>query len=543
VCDPTRAEINTPMDPTPPASADPPAPRTDAWYDAAFWILLAAGTAAKLAFLAWGTLDLSFDEAYYWAWTRRPDWCYYSKGPGIMAVIRAGTAVAGDTTFGVRFASVVCSVLTATIAYFFLRSFFSESRPALLAILLLGSAPLFAAGGVLSTIDAPFFLCWTAATAALWRAVSRGCLLGWIGVGLASAAGLQCKFTMAFFAAVVLIHVLWESPRLLRTPGPWVALGLALASLTPILLWNSRHEWITFLHTAEKGTTREDSWLTLRHLPESFGAQFGAVSPVIFVGLAISMWRCAADACGIDVGKPAGLDRTRARFLLAAAAPVAVFYSLLAFHRAIPANWPVVAYLAPFAAAGWYWGKPWDGLQRASFAWAIGVGIAMQLAMAAASTDLLYDLGVPAGLRAVGVPFEARHDPTNRLRGYAELGAGLSQKAAALESRTGRPVFYLSDHYSYAAWAGFYGDRTRPAFAIPHARPQNQYDIWRLEGRTPPIGGDALVIFEVDKGAADVRAMFERVEPDPEDIVVLRGGFEVRRFGVWRAYGFRGFDP
>src|SRR6478736_6713967 len=40
-------------------------------------------------------LDLSPDEAHYWDWSRHLDWSYYSKGPLIAYLIRAGCELAG----------------------------------------------------------------------------------------------------------------------------------------------------------------------------------------------------------------------------------------------------------------------------------------------------------------------------------------------------------------------------------------------------------------------------------------------------------------
>ena len=42
-------------------------------------------------------IDLSGDEAQYWDWSRKLDWSYYSKGPLVAYIIRASSAIFGDT--------------------------------------------------------------------------------------------------------------------------------------------------------------------------------------------------------------------------------------------------------------------------------------------------------------------------------------------------------------------------------------------------------------------------------------------------------------
>src|SRR5437879_7811477 len=62
-------------------------------------------------------LDLAPDEAHYWDWSRHLDWSYYSKGPLVAYLIRAGCAALGDTALGVRAPAVVCGSLLLLSLY------------------------------------------------------------------------------------------------------------------------------------------------------------------------------------------------------------------------------------------------------------------------------------------------------------------------------------------------------------------------------------------------------------------------------------------
>src|SRR5206468_3872020 len=55
-------------------------------------------------------LPLSFDEAYYWLWSRRLAIGYFEHPPLIALAIRSGTLLLGDTSLGVRLMSVVASM-------------------------------------------------------------------------------------------------------------------------------------------------------------------------------------------------------------------------------------------------------------------------------------------------------------------------------------------------------------------------------------------------------------------------------------------------
>src|SRR5277367_3146747 len=89
-------------------------------------LLILGAAALHLAYLAFNCpLDLAPDEAHYWDWSRHLDWSYYSKGPLVAYLIRAGCAVAGtwseqhtaSLTFAVRLPAVVCGALMLVSLY------------------------------------------------------------------------------------------------------------------------------------------------------------------------------------------------------------------------------------------------------------------------------------------------------------------------------------------------------------------------------------------------------------------------------------------
>ena len=76
---------------------------------------------------------LAFDEAYYWQWSKNLAWGYYDHPPLVAFIIRAGTAIFGDTSFGVRFVPLLLSVV-ATIAVWRAGAILLESEHARRAV-------------------------------------------------------------------------------------------------------------------------------------------------------------------------------------------------------------------------------------------------------------------------------------------------------------------------------------------------------------------------------------------------------------------------
>src|SRR5437764_11537544 len=92
----------------------------------AAWMLVLASAALHLRYLAHQCpLDLAPDEAHYWDWSRHLDWSYYSKGPLVAYLIRAGCALAGAWSqaftstdmLAVRLPAVVCGSLLLVSLY------------------------------------------------------------------------------------------------------------------------------------------------------------------------------------------------------------------------------------------------------------------------------------------------------------------------------------------------------------------------------------------------------------------------------------------
>ncbi len=76
-------------------------------------------------------------------WSERLDWGYYSKGPGVAATIRAGTAIFGVDEFGVRFFSPVLALGTSLVLFYgCTRRLYGEGAAGV-AVVLLNVTPLF----------------------------------------------------------------------------------------------------------------------------------------------------------------------------------------------------------------------------------------------------------------------------------------------------------------------------------------------------------------------------------------------------------------
>src|SRR5258708_23468293 len=72
--------------------------------------LIAALTAMRVIYA--GVIDLRTDEAYYWTWSKENVLSFLDHPPVIVWFMRFGSAIFGDTNFGVRFAAILAMLVT-----------------------------------------------------------------------------------------------------------------------------------------------------------------------------------------------------------------------------------------------------------------------------------------------------------------------------------------------------------------------------------------------------------------------------------------------
>src|ERR1700716_4714146 len=107
-------------------------------------LIILAMVALRLAAAAW--TPLTFDEAYYWMWSKHLAGGYYDHPPGVAVVIRLGTMIAGDTELGVRLGSVLLALPMSWAVYRSAAILFGGVRVAATATLVL-NCTLVGGGG------------------------------------------------------------------------------------------------------------------------------------------------------------------------------------------------------------------------------------------------------------------------------------------------------------------------------------------------------------------------------------------------------------
>lgn len=247
-------------------------------------VVLVAGAVLLLARAAMASrLGLFSDEAYYWMCSRRLDLAFADEPVLVALLVRGGTALAGDTTLGVRLLFLACSALLPAVVWALARPLVPRDE-ALFAAALALALPVMAATGTLATPDAPLLLCAAATLLGLERATRTGARRWWVATGVSAGLGLctHLRFSLVVLAALLYLLLTRGGRRHWRTAGPWLAGGLAALGLLPLLVFNLREDFVTFvyhLHDRHQQGRGPIAWP--RHLFE----QALATSPLLYAAL------------------------------------------------------------------------------------------------------------------------------------------------------------------------------------------------------------------------------------------------------------------
>jgi len=255
--------------------------------------LIAAMTALRVVYAS--LIDLRTDEAYYWTWSKESVLCFLDHPPMIAWFIRSGTAIFGDTNFGVRFAGIVAMLVTQLLLADIVRRVTHDFRAVVLAVLMPEAALYY---GLLMAKVSPDVALIPFAVAMVWALIrlnETGDARWWLAAGLFAGLALLSKFTAVMLVPAVVAFMLvpdWRR-RWLLSPYPWAAALIAVTMFLPVLIWNAQHEWASFRFQFVRATATHE--VSLRTVGDYIGLQFGLVGfillPVVLSGLTLTAWR------------------------------------------------------------------------------------------------------------------------------------------------------------------------------------------------------------------------------------------------------------
>ncbi len=408
-------------------------------------IILLIKAAILVALVAWSGIGLGPDEAQYWTWSERLSAGYYSKPPGIAWQIASGTALLGNTEWGVRLFAQVIGFLFPLGLYQIARGAKLSDEQAFLAGLIAALTPLGWGASLLAITDGGLILFWTLALLLLMKAPPNYLL-----IGLVIACGALFKWPVYWFWLLLALAIPFV-PKLYNKKL-WAGIAISLLGLLPSLLWNSTHNWATFRHVEATMVAKDlpDTGATLLvngNFWDFLGAQAALFSPILFILLIGAIWKVVLHWKELS-------ENIKICFLFGIP-PLAVFLLFSVFKK-MQGNWCQFAYPGALILIVWYASRRW-----------IQWGVALSCA-------LVFLILLVPGLQSVGVPIPYKLNPFKHNLGWDNLNKTLTEAGYNPSSE-----FLFSDKYQTTAILWFYGPEQRPSYFLNlKALRLNQFSFW-----------------------------------------------------------------
>ncbi|MGC0392620.1 4-amino-4-deoxy-L-arabinose transferase-like glycosyltransferase [Bradyrhizobium liaoningense] len=393
--------------------------------------IIAAMTVLRIVYAS--AIELRTDEAYYWTWSKETALSFLDHPPGIAWMIRLSTAILGDTALGVRFGGIVAMLVTQLLLADIVRRLTHDARAIMFAVLMPEAALYY---GLLMAKVAPDVAMIPFAVAMMWslvRLAQGGDGRWWLAAGLFAGLSMLSKFTAIMFAPAVAAFLLvpdWRW-RWLRSPYPYLAVLVAIAAFSPVLIWNAQHDWASFRFQGVRATANYG--ISLRTIGDYIGLQFGLVGfvmlPVVLTGLVLTAWR------GYRTREPVAI-------LLSTAVLVPFLYFLAkSMTLRVGDTWPMFMWPVGFAATAVNLAtmtkEGWSArMLKSSLFWArtaIVSGVAFVVIV------FLYYVAAPWN-------FLGKSDPIGAEAGYEQVAA----RAQAALDETGATWIATTDYRTYA---------------------------------------------------------------------------------------------
>jgi len=514
---------------------------SQATYKTLYWLFLICITAFRLLLV--DKFGLGVDESHYLLYSRHLAWGYFDHPP-MVAFLAALTTLPGDSVFFVRLGPVICSVVSLILLRYLALALYRDERVALGAMILLHLMPYQHLLLVGLLPDAVLNIFWCGTLLAVWRALQSGKWSMWILAGLLFGGALLSKYH-AVLLALCLLGYLITSPRhrfWLKKMQPYVAVVIGMAVFGPNIIWNARHGWISYAYQLRHGAG--DGLDPVKFLV-GFAGQAGAWSPVIFGLLA------AVFIVMVRQKKISDADR----FTVWTSIPIFVFFCLTGLTSTVLPHWTSAGWwtgsiavaavisqkISPLNLSAGRW-RRWSVTAAATgFIMTAFVYAALFLPITAPAYDWFRDITLSLNRVFPALkplkPYETGFDPGNELFGWQSI----ARQVENIRARMPHPdtTFVFGHRFYTTSQLAVYLDPATVATSLYHR--YSQYRLWfKAKDYT---GWDALFIVERKRHqerARRYKSLFNRMDPQPEEIQVFRNGRPAHVLQVYKYYGFKG---
>lgn len=505
-----------------------------------------------------GVVGPGDNEAYYWTWSKHLDLSYFDHPPMVAYMIALTTAVGGDSVFFLRIGTVLLFCITSFLIYLLAFELSGSGKTAFYSLCLANIIPLFFLLGILTVPDAPLAVFWLLYLLLLLR-VARGIpWWHWYLMGFVLGLAVLSKYFAILLVPSTFLFLLSDKKlrAYLKSPHPYIGLALSGLVASPIIFWNMRVGWASFIYQLN---TRHEGGVFWNNLWTLVIGQLGVVTPILLFCFlfVIFIFMKRGFRPGGDI---------RDKFIVLTSVPTLVFfYIVMCLTNDAEPHWPGLGYIPLLIGTVWLYPEylvkrrnlnvrfsrrrfSVFGFLRiwvkgsSAFKFFVGAALIVPLVfILIMNIQLFYPLYRPS-ISSIASPTDLtgweveQYDATSDLFGWPEVAERVRKISTEMLEK-GEAPFVFSFHYNIASQLSFALKDTKDVFCLSNSI--DQFDFWQ---DTKDLLGRNAIYICTNRYFVPVqdRYDFEEIE-GPETVVTMRAGtYKVRESYIFRCYGFKG---
>ena len=227
-------------------------------------------------------IGLSVDEAHYALYGSHLAWSYFDHPP-LVGWLQALILPFSHSDFALRIWPMIFNIGSSWILYILSRDLFPHENRwfSFSCVATLQSAIIINILGLAWIPQTPFIFFGLATLFFLYRSVQHERVPTFILFGISMGLAALAEYTAFFLALVSVLYILSTKPRLFRHYPIWLTAFITMIFISPILLWNIQHDWISFTYQ-HKHVLISEQWSWQSFLLSEL-VQFFAYAPGIFI--------------------------------------------------------------------------------------------------------------------------------------------------------------------------------------------------------------------------------------------------------------------
>lgn len=184
-----------------------------------------------------GSLELSFDEAYYWLYSQNLSFGYFDHPPFVAFAIKFGTLIFGNTEIGVRFGSNVLAILSYILI---LKA--TDAKDNQFFIISLLSMPLISFAGILAIPDTPMLF----SVSLYFYSLKRYLNVDSFKNSLLVSISITLMFYSKYHGMLIVVLTVLSQINLLKKKSFWMIFFLVILLYLPHVYWQYNHDFASF---------------------------------------------------------------------------------------------------------------------------------------------------------------------------------------------------------------------------------------------------------------------------------------------------------